>query len=101
MKTDLERKLFLASKLPELIVLHDGNYHWLSRPLGKYASEKVTGREWDCVVREVEHQLGANLIEQTEVMFNPPFNMSIEEIRAATWQQRTDALMEMEMETNL
>ena len=94
MKTDLERKLFLASKLPKLIEHRpwtNARFWWKSLSHGY-----ITEREWDWVVKEVESQLGDNLIKQTEAMFNPPFNMSIEETRAATWQQRTDALMQME-----
>ena len=97
MKTDLERKLFLASKLPEGIGFDNCKFLLLDEsPI-----RPITEREWDWIVREVEETLTnsqkSGFVLNLLTVCNP-----LHLIRHgwnshhATWQQRTDALMKME-----
>jgi len=93
MTTDLDRQLFLAKQLPEELYLldEDGpNVFW------KDTNKIVTPREWLHVVSLVEakltdnqHTVFRNYLEQ-----HFPYGRTGRAV-SASWQVRTDALMEV------
>ena len=83
--TDLQLQLFLAKELPELIRLQArgsfnrgviDEFYWLE-------GYKVTPREWDWVVKEVEKKLSITTQWDLRASFNDP---------NPSWQQRTITL---------
>lgn len=106
--TDIELKLALAKKLPELIhisvIPYKENYEPWTHFYWKQPIEgaQITPREWDWVVREVEKQITA--IEFLKfwsalcrVVWGTPISMESNTrlVREATWQQRAQALKEI------
>ena len=93
MKTDLDRKVFLASKLPEVIEFDEDCFWFEDTP---YATP-VTEREWDWVVKEAACRLSDMSKQQYENLVYLNGNSPVYQRPCfATWQQRCDALMEME-----
>ena len=104
MKTDLERKKYLAGLMPNHLEYTEYGFTFKSDAFPDY----VTDREWDWVVKEVvrtkivgdkddEDSLPSKFCDAlTFILFgdDPDCIWHIDLI-TATWQQKTDALMEV------